>query len=146
LSNIVELMKKETLIAIILGITAGVSIAIFLVANSKNRGSSGKKVITPATTPIVVATTQQELSPLTITSPENNTAVDADSIIISGKTQKGSLIILNSATAEKAFKAESNTFKNDFPLSIGENVIKVTAYFEKSSSDRILKIYNISNE
>ncbi len=138
-------MKKESLIAMVLGIGAGVTIAILLISNSKSSGNSDKKVITPAVSP-TVAILQQEAFTLKISTPENNSSNENDEIDIKGSAPKGSLIVIASSAGDHTEKIEEDTFDVKFPLVLGENVIRVTAYNGKDSTSKTLKIYQLGSE
>ncbi len=138
-------MKKESFIAVLLGVGAGVTIAILLITNSKSKNADSKKIISPAVTP-TVAIVQEQIFSLNIKSPANNSSTTKDSITITGSAPKNSLIVINSATGDKTFKTEKENFKTDFPLSLGENAIYVTAYSQKNSASKTLKIYNLGSE
>lgn len=96
-------MKKESLIAMTLGIGAGVTIAILLISNSKSSGSSDKKVITPAVSP-TVAILQKEAFTLKINSPATNSTSESDEIDIKGSAPKGSLIVIASSAGDQTIK------------------------------------------
>lgn len=138
-------MKKESLIAMILGIGAGVTIAILLISNSKSSGSSDKKVITPAVSP-TVAILQHEAFTLKISSPATNSTSESDEIEIKGSAPKGSLIVITSSAGDQTIKNEEGAFEAKFPLALGENVIRITAYNGKDSTSKTLKIYQLGSE
>lgn len=138
-------MKKESILAVLLGIGAGVTIAILLITNSKSKSGDGKNVISPAVTP-TVAIVQEQVFSLTIKSPANNSSTTKDSITISGSAPKNSLIVINSATGDKTFKTDTEQFSTDFPLSLGENAIYIAAYNQKNSVSKTLKIYHLGSE
>ncbi len=138
-------MKKESLIAMTLGIGAGVTIAILLISNSKSSGSSEKQVISPAVSP-TVAIVQQEAFSLKINAPTNNSTSSSDEITIKGSAPKDSLIVLTSSAGDQTFKNKDESFEATFPLALGENVIRITAYNGKDSASKTLKIYQLGNE
>lgn len=138
-------MKKESLIAMTLGIGAGVTIAILLISKSKSSGNSDKKVITPAVSP-TVAILQQEAFTLKVTAPTTNSTSESDEITIKGSAPKGSLIVITSSAGDQAIKNKEETFETKFPLALGENVIRITAYNGKDSTSKTLKIYQLGSE
>lgn len=138
-------MKKESFIAVALGVGAGVTIAILLITNSKNAGTDGKKVISPTVTPKVTIE-QKEVFSISIKSPKNNSSTTKNSVIIEGEAPKDSLIVITSAAGDKTFKTDKATFSTDFPLALGENAIYIAAYNQKNSATKTLKIYNLGSE
>ncbi len=135
-------MKKETTVAIVLGVTMGAVIAFILVFTTKNREISEKKVISPKVSPTTFqpATNTQLLE---ITEPKNDLITSENTAVIKGKGQKNSLIIIQSFTTEKTIKLDKDDFQVEYPLELGENIVRITAYLAKDSNDKILKIYRI---
>lgn len=138
-------MKKESLVAMTLGIGAGVTIAILLISNSKSSSTSDKKVISPAVSP-TVAILQQETFSLKISTPENNSTHEQSEVKIKGSAPKESLIVITSSAGDQTFKNKKESFEVSFPLALGENVIRVTAYNGKDSASKTLKIYQLGDE
>jgi hypothetical protein len=132
-------MKKETFIALALGIGLGIGIAIFLIFTAKEKAISQKKVIVPPV-PTLTAFIPKEQS-LVISAPTDATVTSKNSVVIQGKAEKNSLIVVESPTSEKVVKTANGTFTFNFPLSLGENVIRVTAYEGNITDDRTLKVY-----
>lgn len=136
-------MKKETLVAVVLGVTMGAVIALVLVSSAKKKEIEGNKVMSPSVSPTIFQpTTKGQL--LTLIEPKNGLSTTGSSISIKGKAQKNSLIILQSPITEKTLKLEKEDFKVDYSLGYGENIIRVTAYSGNTSEDKILKIYRIA--
>ncbi len=133
-------MKKETMTAIILGVSFGIVIALFLTFTAKEKIIKQKKIIAPKTTP-TLPPPQPKIQTLEILQPINGSLVSKNSILIKGKSEKNSLIIVQSSTAEKAIKAADINFSTEFPLSLGENLIKITSYKDKNIDEKALKIY-----
>lgn len=135
-------MKKETLIAIILGITMGAVIAFVLISTTKRKEIGGNKVITPAVSPTIFkSVTKGEI--LTISEPKNELSTAKGTITIKGKGKKDSLLVIQSATAEKTIKLSKEEFSIEYPIVYGENVVRITAYSGSDSYDKLLKIYRI---
>jgi len=136
-------MKKETTTAIILGVVFGIIIALLLTFAAKERVIKKKKIIPPKITP-TMPIFQPKTQTLEIQEPANGSVVDKNTIVIKGKAEKNSLMIVQSHTAEKALKLTDNNFSLEFPLSLGENLIKITIYQEKNSDEKTLKIYYLN--
>lgn len=135
-------MKKETVIAIILGITLGAIIALILIFGAHSKGNGSKKVVNTKETPTVV-NLNTSLKQFEITDPKNNSATSKDTIAIKGISEKNSLIVVQSKNTEKVISTDVGSFSVDFPVSLGENVIRITEYNGTSISDKLLTIYRI---
>jgi hypothetical protein len=133
-------MKKETIIAVIFGVTSGALIALFFIFTVRDKVTKSKKVIAPKIIPTIniIAPKMQAFE---IIQPINGYLSDTNLVTINGKSENGSLIIIQSPIAEKIIKLEGNNFSLDFPLSLGENVITITIYQEKNIEEKTLKIY-----
>ncbi len=138
-------MKKETLVAVFLGIATGVIIALFLIIQSQNKKTEDKKLTTALISPTVKLPTEEVLL-FAVNEPENKFVSDKNTTTIKGKAPKGSLVVIHSATGEKVSELKTDSFAIDFPLSLGENVIKVTAYSNKDTEEKTLTVYYIENE
>lgn len=133
-------MKKETLVAAIAGISLGVIIAIFILISYKQKEIKSKKTITPQITPTISILNVKSQN-LEINSPLNEEIINKNTITIKGKADTGSLLIFQSPTTEKTTKNIQEDFSIEFPLSMGENVIKVTSYKDKNIEEKSLKVY-----
>lgn len=132
-------MKKETIFALILGITFGVAVAIFFILSAKEKSISDKRIIsTPA---ITISPVDFKEPPFEITSPVNNFISTSKTITLKGKAAKNALLIVSSPTINKSIKTTSETFEISFPLSDGENIIKITSYLDKNVSEKTVKVY-----
>lgn len=138
-------MKKETIVAIFLGIATGVIIALFLVIQSQNSKTNANKDPNALISPTVKVPTEEILT-FAVSEPQNKSVASKNSTTIKGKAPKGSLIVINSATDEKVTKIDSDTFSIDFPLSLGENIMKITAYTNGDAEEKTLIVYYIKNE
>ena len=133
------------MIAIVLGIIAGIGIAGFVIFNSKQASQNDSDVILDDISPTIAINTD-EIAPLLITKPENETVTDATSISIEGSSQEGSLIVIQTPSGEQAFENTKKNFTADVELSQGENTIRITAYDAKNIDSRTLTIYSIPTE
>lgn len=150
-------MKKETIIALILGVFFGGVLAFFFVFKSDELNLKNNKVIAPT---IVINKNQNQLKEsikenvnniisLEITEPNNNTIVDTDKIKIKGKATKNSLIVIQSPINDIVFKNEKEDFSIDFPLALGENILKIVVYptdKQARSQEKELRIYYLKEE
>lgn len=140
-------MKKETIVTIVVGSIMGVIVAFAVITTTKEKRIEKKKIIVPHLTPtIVLATPSEKKQPLAIKSPENNYLSKENTITIKGTTNKQSLLIIQSPFSEKILQNTSFDFSTDFPVSLGENTINITAYKEKEIQQKTLHIYYFEKE
>jgi len=143
-------MKKETIIAIILGLFFGGVVAIFISLKSKDIELSKNKVIAPPKENIVSPNlTSAEMQPLDLTEPANNAIFDKDIIRFKGTAVKDSLIIIQSPMKDVTVKNINGKFDIEFPLALGENSIKMVIYPKEKQfrpQEKSIKIYYIDSE
>ncbi len=143
-------MKKETVIAILLGVGLGLIFAIGVTLKTRSKDT---KKVTPIShtlniTPSVTAKSMQS-STLEISEPEDGSIAPANSVTIKGKAPVNSLIVIQSALSTLTFTNDKEEFSQKFSLALGENVITVTAYPAKqtgSGIERDLKVYYLDEE
>ena len=122
-------MKKETIIAITLGIVLGGAVAVGMVFATQKKQSTKvipviqNTQITPVTTKKVSSIAQFELS-----EPADQSITDQKKITIKGKAAKESLIVIQSAAGSIIIKNDKEEFSTDFTLALGENKISVNVY------------------
>ncbi len=145
-------MKKETLIAIIFGIALGGAVALFILIKGKDFELTKNKIISPknsGTEQAIDQPVQVNFQALEVVSPLDGAITDKNSISITGKVQKGSLLVIQSPVGDEVFVADKNDFKLDFPVALGENVIKIVAYPQDKTirpQEKDLKIYYLDSE
>ena len=143
-------MKKETIIAIFFGVAFGALVALFLLIKNKELQLTKTKTIAPTEkTSSKPKNIPVELKSLEILNPPDSTIVDSKSAKIEGKTTKGALLIIQSPIKEVILTAEKDQFSLDFPLALGENVVKITAYLKDGqmrSQEKELRIYNLDEQ
>jgi hypothetical protein len=143
-------MKRETIIAIILGLLFGGVVAIFISLKSKDIELSKNKVIAPPKENIVLPNlTGAEMQPLDLTEPANNAIFNKDIIRLKGTAIKDSLIIIQSPMKDVAVKNTNGKFDIEFPLALGENSIKMVIYPKEKQfrpQEKSIKIYYIDSE
>lgn len=141
----VELMKKETVFAILLGIGAGVLIALWVIrgsqSSSKGENLASDESITPS---ISISTSQEE--PLLISKPDDGFLSTTDTVEIVGSSKKGSLIVVQSPVQEVTQTSKANNFNIKIKLMEGSNNIVVTSYNEKSVENQSLTIYYVQED
>lgn len=142
-------MKKETGIAIVLGIFLGVSMAIFLVVRSRTEAINKSKTIMPsvqATPAIIVTNTNSQT--LEISEPQDGLIVKANSVKIIGKASKDALLVLQSPIKDMVVNNTKGDFSFDYPLAYGENVIRIVSYPKDRQlrvQERELRIYYLED-
>jgi hypothetical protein len=128
-------MKKETSIAIGMGIVFGLVFSFLVIANTQKNQSVSQKTATQKTRP--VTTEQQTVAePIIITEPNDGAIIPDASVTIKGKTDKNSFIVVQTQVKDMSFTTKSEEFEYNVPLTLGENVIHLSAY-PKGSNGRI---------
>lgn len=143
-------MKKETLIAIFLGLLFGGIMAVFISLKSKDIELSTNKVIAPPKEKISSANLNGiEIQPLELTEPADNAIFDKDIIHFKGTAAKDSLIIIQSPIKDLMFKNTQEKFDLEFPLVLGENSIKIVVYPKEKQfrpQEKFIKVYFIDSK
>ncbi len=143
-------MKKEAATAVILGIFLGVTVALVMVIKSRQRETSKFKPLTnvsnisPTTIPI-----NKNYQNFEITEPQDGLIINTDTISIKGKSNKDDFIVIQSPTKEMVFNNKTNVFSVDFPLSLGENVIRISVYPKDQSlrsQEKLLTVYYLNEQ
>lgn len=139
-------MKRETVIAISLGILLGVGIGLFVLF--KSSGADQTKVIpvgdTEQTKVVTTNSTSEGQTILTIQEPAENIVVNKKDITIKGKAQPNSLIVVQSQITSEILKNEKEDFSIPFSLALGENTLSINAYSNSSNPQEIiLKVYYV---
>lgn len=143
-------MKKETFIAVFLGIFLGVAVAGFMLVKNRQTQMQQAHPIAPTlkiTPTIIVKNTQ--FQPLEISQPDNMSITAEKTITIKGKGKKDALIVIQSPLKQVAFMNTKEDFSYDFPLAFGENAIHISLY-PKDNQDPIqekdLKIFQLDEQ
>ena len=119
-------MRKEVLIAIIIGFGLGLLITFGIWTANK-----ALKETAPTTT---VPTEEAEITPtpnleLLITSPEDNTISEEEMIEVSGQTIAKAIIAIIYPDGEKLLEADKDgNFSTEISLVGGDNQIKISAF------------------
>jgi len=138
-------MKKESLIAIFLGVIFGLITASLIVDNLlKNNLEKVKSLPQKKEKNVITPVKTFNLKLLSIEKPKNNLIVYEDKITIEGSADKDSLIVIQSPVEDEIFQNKKERFKIDFPLALGENVIKIVVYSRNpnlKNQEKTLYIY-----
>jgi hypothetical protein len=139
-------MRKETIIAIVMGILLGVGIG-FVVLFQSRKGDEAKVIPVSGdteNTKIVKTSTPQGQAILEISEPKNKVVVNTNKITIKGAADKNSLIVIQSPITNTVFKTEKIDFTSSVPLALGENTISISAYSDSSTPQEMtLQVYYI---
>lgn len=139
-------MKKEVLLAIILGVLVALGITFFVYQKTKTSPTEATSPSPLATTAPINTLPEKETSPLEITFPENEAVFEDKAITITGRTTFANIpvvIFIN----QKDFLTQSDiegNFSLDVNLESGGNVIVATIVDEQGSnhSQQIVAVYS----
>ncbi|GAB4218959.1 MAG: hypothetical protein Fur009_2670 [Candidatus Microgenomates bacterium] len=139
-------MKKEALIAIVLGLIFGSIFGVFLINKNKEFNLEKNKALVP--TSIITQKNQRQNAinylPLEIKEPNDYFITSENNIDIVGKASNQSLIVIQSPIKDIIYKNEKEDFKINIPLALGENVIKIVDYPKDKtfdSQEKTLRVY-----
>lgn len=139
-------MKKETSLAIVMGIGFGLLFSFIVIMNTQKNQSVSQKTLPQQTRPV---TTEQQTvqSPITISEPVDGAIVEDASVTLKGKTDKDSFIIVQTQSQDISFTTKSTDFEQDIPLTLGENVIHISAYSKGANAkvqEKELHVYYLN--
>lgn len=139
-------MRKETIIAIGMGILLGVGIG-FVVLFQSRRGDEAKVIPVTGDTEnkkIVKSVVPADKKILEIPEPKPDSIVSTNKINIKGKAEKNSLIVIQTPLSNTVFKNEQEDFSSNITLALGENTISISAYSGNSTPQEVtLKVYYV---
>jgi len=141
-------MKKETSIAIGMGIVFGLVFSFLVIANTQKNQSVSQKTPTQKTRP-VTKEQQTAAQPITITEPNDGAIIMEPSVTIKGKTDKNSFVIVQTQVKDMSFTTKSEEFEYSIPLTLGENVIHINVYPKDSNGkiqEKELHIYYLNTK
>jgi len=119
-------MKKEVLIAIIVGFSLGLIITFGIYRAQKSLKDRAESKNTTQESAQTDGTTNIALS---ITQPEDGSITDEDIITVGGITKKNALITIISSEDHQTTQAdELGNFSVEFSLDAGENQIHITSF------------------
>ncbi len=142
-------MKKETVIAIFLGLVFGSLLGFFLITKNKEEEIKKNKTIAPTgllTEKKTSANQKINFQPLEITDPNDSSIIDKNLVVLRGKATKNALIVVQSPIKDIVYKNKTENFSLELPLALGENVIKIVVYPEDktfSIQEKTLHLYFI---
>lgn len=142
-------MKKETIIAIFLGLLFGGILAVFISLKSKEMELAKNKVIAPAKENFTSPNSSGIVQTLELTEPADKEIFEENTIHLKGTAAKGSLMVIQSPIKDIAVVNKEETFDIEFPLALGENSIKIVVYPKEKqfrAQEKFLKVYFIDSE
>ncbi len=139
-------MKKETGVAISMGIIFGLVFSFVVILNTQKnqtvtqKQQTQKKVVTGAGTGVAI-------EPLIVSAPTDGVVLDTNKVSLKGTTEKGSFLVVQTQTKDLTATAENGAFTIDVPLSLGENVIHISSYPKGTGGkvqEKELKVYYLT--
>ena len=139
-------MKKETGIAIGLGIVFGLVFSFVIILNTQTNKSVSQKVQMDKSRPVTADTTQQNIvvQPIDIASPSDGAIFTSATAHLTGKAEKGSFIVIQTPSKDLTLTNDTEDFPADIPLSLGENVVHVSVYTKGTGikvQEKELRVY-----
>lgn len=121
-------MRKEVLVAIIIGGLLGLAVAFGIWR--ANKALAPKTQVEPFPSPVA----QEEKSELIVTSPESGSVVSENKVLVQGSATPNATIVILYNEGEIIVQAdEAGSFEQEVELSGGANEIKVAAYDEQGN-------------
>lgn len=142
-------MKKETIAAIFFGVLLGVIGAFIMISKAKQISSNKVMNENVKNTTATASSKLKNIKNLEVTSPTNQSLSSTNSLIVKGKVEKNSLIVIQSPVKEVVLKNNKESFETAFPLALGENLITITAYPKDthiSPQQKVLKVYYLDEK
>jgi hypothetical protein len=143
-------MKKESFIAVFLGILLGLGVATVMIIKSRDQNTTKNKPLTTNNSPTpTVSISNLQMQGLEISSPVDGGIVNSATIKINGKAAKQALIVIQSPIKDMVVQNEGTDFSYDFPLALGENVIKIAVYPKDQSirsQEKELRVYYLDEK
>ena len=130
-------MKKETSIAIGMGIVFGLLFSFLVITNTQKNQSVSQKTNAPKTRP-VTAEQQTGAQLITVSEPNDGFISSTQSVTVKGKTDKGSFIVIQTPSKDMSFTTKIEDFEYSVPLALGENIIHISVY-PKGANGKILE-------
>lgn len=125
-------MRKEVLIAIIIGFGLGLVITFGIWTANKALKETAPTTTAPVEEGAEITPTPAPALELVITSPENNTVSEEEMIEVSGQTAPSAIVAITYPEGEKLLEAdEDGSFSTEISLIGGDNLIEISAFNEE---------------
>lgn len=137
-------MRKEVLIAIIIGFGLGLVITFGIWRANKSLKetvTSKQEISEEKAEEIITPTPVKETTGFSLTSPENNSISNKDKIAVTGKSTPEAVIVVLYQEGEKILETDKEgNFSTEITLVAGSNEIKVSS-FGKDGSESTQTLY-----
>ena len=142
-------MKKETVVAIFLGLLFGGILAFVISFKNKEIQLTKSKIIAPPKEKNVSPNLSGTVQPLELTEPADKAIFESSIIRLKGTAAKDSLIVIQSPIKDLIVSNKQEKFDLEFPLALGENSIKIVVYPKEKQfrpQEKSIKVYFIDSE
>ncbi len=143
-------MKKEAIIAVVIGILLGGVFALIIINKNKEIQLKKSKTIAPKKeSNFFKKPPQVKIQQLEIIKISDGTIVNENKINLPIKAVKNSLVVIQSPIKSLVFKLEKDQFSVDFPLALGENVIRIAVYPQDRKlhlQEKELRVYYLKEQ
>ena len=120
-------MKKEKLLAAVIGAVVGLVLAVVLLSQNSSKVPL-KKEAKPSEKKSGVSPTVSPIKGIKVLSPSDRAIVKENRVKLSFEVPKESLVVVVSPVFEKAVFAKEGRLEVEVKLALGENRIKVYSY------------------
>lgn len=143
-------MKKETIVAIFLGLLFGGIMAVVISFKSKEIELTKNKVIAPPKEKVSSLNSSGiKLKSLELTEPADKAIFENNTVHLKGTALKDSLIVVQSPIKDLIISNKQEKFDLEFPLALGENSIKIVVYPKEKQfkpQEKSIKVYFIDSK
>jgi hypothetical protein len=138
-------MKKETGLAIGLGVLFGLVFSFVIILNTQtNKAVTQKKQMAKSRPAVESRQSRVVVKQIEVTSPNDRAVFENASATVRIKVEKNSFIVIQTPSQDIAFENESENVAKDVPLSLGENIIHISVYSKAGGSkiqEKELRVY-----
>lgn len=138
-------MKKETGLAIGLGVLFGLVFSFIIILNTQtNKAVTQKKQMAKSRPAAESRQSRVVVKQMEVSSPNDRAVFETASTTVRIKVEKNSFIVIQTPSQDIAFENESENVAKDVPLSLGENVIHISVYSKAGGSkiqEKELRVY-----
>jgi hypothetical protein len=138
-------MKKEVVIAVVLGVIVGLIITFGIyTANAALQKRARQLSATPSPTPL----TNDQKSSIILFSPEDNMLTDKDALSVSGTTTANALVVIFVNDKEHLTTADDKgNFSEEVELTGGSNILTVVATDPSGKQEQVQRtvVYSTAN-
>lgn len=135
-------MRKEVLIAIIIGFGLGLVITFGIWTANKALKENASEMPSPVEEEIEEEPAPKPVLELLVVSPENNIVSEKEIIEVSGQTATGAVVAIVYPDGEEIIETdESGAFSTEISLIGGDNQIEISAF--NPDGDEVAKILTV---